>query len=1105
MKKPIIMRRKEKVVNFPSFFIIEKMLSLEIKYNMIYNKIIIGDGMRKRKDKGFTMIELLGVITLLGIIALICIPSISKLLQNVGKSYYDALEQNVEAAGNDYYTDNKDYLPDAVGKTAIVYVGDKTNSKNSLVGLSYIDEVLDRNENTCGYYGENSLGNNKNVNYSYVIVNREYKDASQGETQFRYTSCLSCPGDQYKTSVQENKYCDTSYLPENNKYIKVPKNYYLQISSYDYDNTKLSKVKSDDNQSTYDYFELRKAGVRNNEGEQLVDKNGAITISPNHIDLIIDNKDVGNVDSSSKDAAFNDLVNQLSSKMGNTTFSDYLKSHTIQLKLSYSYTYTLNFEDGTKQDVTRTGETYVTLIKEVLSPAGPVTISSYYQNSSNELYYSATPLDQSIGGTNYSYTYTYNVNHNNVDAKYQGLLSNTISTNRSSYISANSNSMNWINQGIQVNFQAEGSSAFECSYDQEIWYPCESGENYSYTINSDIYVRAISIYGNRGPVNKFPVKIDMDEVVLDMNVDTPTGNNGWYLNNVNIEGKAINTASQIRTTKMCTTTEQSCDPLTDGTNTNSATNFKTVHSEETKKTTYCYKSINNAGSVSNTYCYLVKLDKTDPSCGQGDYIWVRNDKAMTNSEIDNIAWTTKNVIIKPNAYDAISGIDTVESKQFTQNTNTSKISLEIKDKAGRKKTCTYKGNNSDMPIRLDKEQPEIQMLANAPSGWQTSNVTIRARATTGISGIASITKCTTANANCNPNSTISSASGTDTNVTHTASSETKEERVCFKVTANNGLSTTRCSNTWKIDKNAPTCTNWSLSGGLTNNNIASGSSVTIKPSNWATKNVTLSVRCSDSISGCKSQTASRTFSGTQTNTNTSLTIEDNAGHRTTCKANVSLNVDKETPTIRITQNAPSGWQTENFTIRAQATSGPSGIANVTYYYSDATGKNYTAYSSGSSTVTSRSVSAQSNGQTASKRLCFKVTAKNGKTATACSNYWKIDWTAPTITLTAGPAKNAPGCGSAPSVYARYTVSDNLSGVGHVEDYWGSQGEPFSSSFLGNAINRGASTSVLARYGTTCYSSGNPASSGVNYHLKVYARDNAGNERFWYSTQSSQIG
>lgn len=1059
--------------------------------------------MRKRKNQGFTMIELLGVITLLGIIALICIPSISKLLQNVGNSYYKALEENVASAGTDYYTDNKDYLPDDVGKTAIVYVGDKTNSQDSLVGLSYIDEVLDRNENTCGYYGENILESDKDIDYSYVIVNREYKDTSHGETQFRYTGCLACQGDEYKTSVKENKYCDASYLPENNEYIKVPKNYYLQISSYDYDNTKLSKVKSDDNQSTYDYFELREAGIRDNNGEQQTDQSGAITIPPSHIDLLIDHQDVGDIDSSSKDAAFTDLTNQLASKMKDTKFSDYLKSHTVQLKLKYSYTYTLNFEDGTKQEVTRTGETYVTLIKEVLDPAGPVTVESYYNDRSNELYYSATPLEQANNDGSYSYRYTYNVNHDNIDSKYQGLLTNTIFSNRSSYLSATSGSMSWSNRGIRVNFQAEGSSAFECSYDQETWYPCESGESYNYTINKDIYVRAISVYGNRGPINKFPVKIDTDTLSLDMDVDSPTGKNNWYIQNVNMQGTATNTASQIKATRVCTTTEKSCDPLLEGEDL-SKTNFKTVHSEETKEITYCFQSINNAGSVSKASCYTIKLDKTAPDCGQGDYIWLRNNKAMTNSEIDNIAWTTSNVTIKPNAYDEVSGINKADSKQFTQNINTSKISLEIEDKAGHTKTCTYKGNNSDMPIRIDKETPDIQMTQNAPSGWQTSSVTIKARVTTGISGIASVTKCTTDGNTCtNNNDKITNVSGTDDNVSYTTSAETKRQRVCFTVTANNGKSYTRCSNTWQIDTTPPVCTNWSLSGGIDNDKIATGSPVTIKATNWATKNVTLRVRCSDSYSGCKS-TPSKTFSSNQTNASTSLTIEDNAGHKTTCKATVSINIDKEKPTIRITQNAPSGWQQKNITIRAQATSGPSGIESITYYYSGEKNCDY-CHKASSTSSTSQTVSVPSNGQTANERVCFKVTAKNGQTATACSNYWKIDWTGPTVTVTEGPKMNAPGCGSAPSVFARYTVSDNLSGVRHVEDYWGESNSDFSSSFLGNAINRGSSTSVLARYGTTCYSSGSPASSGVNYYLKVYASDNAGNETFDHSNRSSKIG
>ena len=78
--------------------------------------------MKKRKKRGFTMVELLGVITILGIISLVCIPAVGGLLKKAGDSYYKGIEKNVKSAGIDYYTDNKNLLPSSNGETAIVYV-----------------------------------------------------------------------------------------------------------------------------------------------------------------------------------------------------------------------------------------------------------------------------------------------------------------------------------------------------------------------------------------------------------------------------------------------------------------------------------------------------------------------------------------------------------------------------------------------------------------------------------------------------------------------------------------------------------------------------------------------------------------------------------------------------------------------------------------------------------------------------------------------------------------------------------------------------------------------------------------------------------------------
>lgn len=640
--------------------------------------------MKRMKNKGFTMIELLGVITLLGIIALICIPSVSKLLKNVGNSYYKAIEKNVKSAGTDYYTDNKDLLPDDVGKTAIVYVGDKTNSNNSLVGLSYIEEVVDRNKNTCGYYGETKLSEE----YSYVIVNREYKDAKREETKYTYTSCMHCLGDNYNTSESDYQYCNSSYKPQNNRYIKAPVNYYLQLSAYDYTSSKLTNEKTvGEETSTYQNFELRKAGIRDNDGKQIIDQGIASTISPSKIELVIDGKIEKKFTTTTKDGIWNELNNAMQEKV--ETWESYLKNHTVKLKLIYAYEY--QYVEGNKQKIgTRTAETYITLTENATTPIGSVTIKNYYMDEAKEEYYTSIPLKEV--NTNESYNYSYNVNHKNIQATYQSLVTNTIMNDQ---IYHGVNEIAWVNRGIKVKFSAEGAIAFECSYDKQIWYPCESQESYNYTFNQDIYVRGISMYGTRGPINEFPIKVDVEDVVLTTTIDSITGNNNWYVNDVNISGQVTDTTSGIRYTRMCTTTQSSCDPLIQNRNTNNTLNFTQLHSEETRGITYCYKAINNAGSTSQTVCRFIKLDKTKPSCG-----------SCTGG---STSWTNGNRTITCTGSDSTSGLASGYTGQSkTYNSGTTKqgqITYTVKDNAGNENSCTQTQN-----VYVDKDPPTISSI-----------------------------------------------------------------------------------------------------------------------------------------------------------------------------------------------------------------------------------------------------------------------------------------------------------------------------------------------------------------------------------------------------------
>lgn len=1080
--------------------------------------------MKRIKNKGFTMIELLGVITLLGIIAIICIPSVSKLLKNVGNSYYKAIEKNVKSAGTDYYTDNKDLLPDDVGKTSIVYVGDKTNSKNSLVGLSYIEDVVDRNKNTCGYYGETKLYENKKEEYSYVIVNREYKDAKREETKYTYTSCMHCLGDNYNTNEEENQYCKSSYKPENNRYIKAPVNYYLQISEDDYKTNELRKVP--ENKSSYTSFEIRKAGIRDNDGKQLIDEeNKAITIPPSKIELIIDGKKEKGFSSVKKDEVWESLNTTMSSKIGTNTWKSYLEKHTVKLKLIYRYEYKY-IEAGKEETGTREAETYITLIKAVTEEAKPVTIEINYQDQSG-IYYKSTPIQTETGGyIADAYNYVYNVNHDNVDSKYQSLVKNTIigeEENLQEYKKAED--IAWINRGVTVAFSSTGATAFECSYDKKEWYPCESKESYDYTMNQDIYVRGINMFGSRGTINVFPIKIDKEDVITKTSIDEITGENKWYVKDVTMKGKTTQTESKIQYTKVCTTTKESCDPLIEASeNTNTELDFTKKHTEETRGITYCYKAINNAGSISETVCHFIKLDKTKPVCQQDACEnslakWVNTNKTITCKGED------------PNpTYN--SGLNTQYSKKsvtYSTDIKTSKIEYTLKDNAGNKTSCS-----KDVDVYVDKTVPTVPTVSLSKTGWTTEDVdAVASGATDNLSGINHYEY------SVNDNNSIEGTTYTFTTPDNTE----MRSNIKFRVQDNAGNYSYWSSKEFAyIDRKAPSCTTVSSAN-------ANG---------WTNRNVTVTGICTDGGSGCKNANPT-TIIYANYNKIESVSpgyVYDNLGHVTYCKS-IDVKIDIDPPTCGSCSGGSTTWTNADRTITCTGSDSYSGIEGSTVktynktkkvdtvYYTvrDLAGNSLdcqqnmniyvdktlpscgscsgqsTTWTKGSRTITctgSDSDSGLASGNTGKSKTYNSGTTKKGeitytvkdnagnkKSCTKAPNVY-VDKTPPTISGIT--LFNHDTCSNSSGVSAKYTVSDDGgSGVAHVEDYWGTNNENFKSSFIGHAVNRGTNTNITSAYGTACYSAGSPATKGANYYIKIYAKDSVGNELFYHTGTAQANG
>ena len=96
----------------------------------------------REKKKGFTIIELLATIIIIGLLVSIAYISVTSILDNGDNNYYKSQEDMLVLAGREYYADNRSELPDDIGDTSTVPL-------EKLVEEKYIDSITDEDGNDC--------------------------------------------------------------------------------------------------------------------------------------------------------------------------------------------------------------------------------------------------------------------------------------------------------------------------------------------------------------------------------------------------------------------------------------------------------------------------------------------------------------------------------------------------------------------------------------------------------------------------------------------------------------------------------------------------------------------------------------------------------------------------------------------------------------------------------------------------------------------------------------------------------------------------------------------------------------------------------------------
>ena len=128
-----------------------------------------------RSRKGFTMIELLAVIIILGIVTAISVVTIQGVLRRAKANYYKSQEESISASARNYAEKNPQYLPKLSGQKTTVTL-------KTLIDSKYISSVVDYSKKSC------------HIDNSYVQVLKV-------DNEFIYSPYLEC--DDYKTNIKE--------------------------------------------------------------------------------------------------------------------------------------------------------------------------------------------------------------------------------------------------------------------------------------------------------------------------------------------------------------------------------------------------------------------------------------------------------------------------------------------------------------------------------------------------------------------------------------------------------------------------------------------------------------------------------------------------------------------------------------------------------------------------------------------------------------------------------------------------------------------------------------------------------------------------------------
>ena len=187
---------------------------------------------RKNKTKGFSLVEILAAIVILGLLSTIAIVSVNYILRKAEQEYYKSQKDEIILAAKSYTQDNRNSLPKRVGMRTEIKL-------STLQDKKYIGKVVDRHKNEC------------NATETKVQVFKYDK------THYSYSVTLVCPS--YKATENAKTNNDSTI---NFEYSGVTS------ENINYKNVKATIImKDEDKIASYNYIVYRNGTEVKNSGD----------------------------------------------------------------------------------------------------------------------------------------------------------------------------------------------------------------------------------------------------------------------------------------------------------------------------------------------------------------------------------------------------------------------------------------------------------------------------------------------------------------------------------------------------------------------------------------------------------------------------------------------------------------------------------------------------------------------------------------------------------------------------------------------------------------------------------------------------------------------